>query len=254
MSTTVERSTLVEPRETRRGRAALAVRRLAAITAAGALLGVLVGGVGGRLAMMLLARLNPQSAGVVSDDGFTMGRFDVVNTLQLLAVGLLLGMFGAGIYALLRGLMIGPRWFQVLSISVGPAVVVGEQLVHTDGVDFVLLQPAGLAIALFVLLPGLYAAGLTLLAERWQRPGSWFLRARLALVAPVLLVWAGTFPLLPLLAVLAVLWLVRDALVRTPAGARLTRSAFGPWLVRAALAVVFVVSGLRLVEDVRVLT
>ena len=41
-----------------------AARRLAAITLAGALLGVLVGGVGGRLAMLLLARLNPEATGV----------------------------------------------------------------------------------------------------------------------------------------------------------------------------------------------
>jgi hypothetical protein len=37
------------------------------------LLGLLVGGVGSRLAMMLLARLNPGIAGVTSDDGFIMG-------------------------------------------------------------------------------------------------------------------------------------------------------------------------------------
>ena len=140
--------------------------------------------------MMLLARLNPQATGVVSDDRFVMGRFDLSNSLGLLLVGLLLGVFGAGIYALLRGLMIGPR----------------------------------------------------------------LLRARLAVVAPVLLVWAVTFPLLPLLAVLAVLWLVGDALRRTPAGDRVLRSAAGPWLVRAALAALFVLSGLRLVDDVRVLT
>jgi len=126
-----------------------ALRSLAAISVAGALAGVLVGGIGGRLAMMLLARLNPQVTGLTSDDGFIMGRFTVGNTLSLLAVGFGLGLFGAAVYAVLRGLMIGPRWFQVLSISVGPAVVVGEMLVHTDGVDFTLLEPAGLAIALF---------------------------------------------------------------------------------------------------------
>ena len=46
--------------------------------------------------------------------------------------------------------MIGPRWFQVLSISLGPAVVVGALLVHPEGVDFTLLRPRWLAIALFV--------------------------------------------------------------------------------------------------------
>lgn len=58
-----------------RGAAELALRRLAAITVAGAVLGVLVGGVGGRLAMVLLAALNPRATGVTSDDGFTIGQF-----------------------------------------------------------------------------------------------------------------------------------------------------------------------------------
>ena len=53
-----------------RNSAERALRRLSAITLAGALLGLLVGGVGGRLAMMLLARLNPDATGVTSDDGF----------------------------------------------------------------------------------------------------------------------------------------------------------------------------------------
>lgn len=53
---------------------------------AGLLLGVLVGGVGGRLAMMLLARLNPRVAGVVSDDGFVMGQFTLTSTAVLLVI------------------------------------------------------------------------------------------------------------------------------------------------------------------------
>ena len=59
-----------------RASAEQAVRRLAVITAVGALRGLLVGGVGGvggRLAMMLLARLNPEGIGVTSDDGFRIG-------------------------------------------------------------------------------------------------------------------------------------------------------------------------------------
>jgi hypothetical protein len=134
---------------------------------AGALTGVLVGGVGGRLAMMLLARLDPQATGVRGDDGFIIGRFTVGGTLSLLVVGSGLGLLGAASYAVLRALMIGPRWFQVLSISMGPAVVVGQMLVHTDGVDFTPLEPAGLAIVLFVLIPGVYVVLLTMRAKRW---------------------------------------------------------------------------------------
>jgi hypothetical protein len=84
------------------GSAELAARRMGAITAVGALLGLVVGGIGGRLAMMLLARLNPEATGVTSDDGFTMGQFTVSDTMNLLVLGTLLGVVGAGVYALLR--------------------------------------------------------------------------------------------------------------------------------------------------------
>lgn len=93
------------------------VRRLAAATVVGAILGLLIGGVGGRLAMLLLAALNPEAAGVTSDDGFIMGRFTFSGTLSLLFVGTVIGILGGGIYFVLRGLMIGPRWFKILSIS-----------------------------------------------------------------------------------------------------------------------------------------
>lgn len=145
-------------------------RRLAVATSAGALSGLLVGGFGGRLAMMLLARLAPETSGVVSDDGFVIGQFNLFATLNLLLLGTFLGVLGGGIYLIARTLMIGPRWFQVLSISLGPAVVVGAMLVHTDGVDFISLRPTWLAIALFVAIPGLYAVLLTSICERWLHP------------------------------------------------------------------------------------
>jgi len=99
--------------------------RLGVVTVAGGLLGLAIGGVGGRLAMMLLARLNPEATGLISDDGFHIGQFTVAASLNLLILTTLVGILGGGIYLAVRPLMIGPRWFQLLSISVGPAIVVG---------------------------------------------------------------------------------------------------------------------------------
>jgi hypothetical protein len=65
----------------------------------GALLGLVVAGIGGQLAMMLLARLNPEATGVTSDDGLTIGQFTVSDTLTLLLLGTLLRLVGAGVYA-----------------------------------------------------------------------------------------------------------------------------------------------------------
>jgi hypothetical protein len=227
-----------------------ALRRLAAVTWAGALLGLLVGGVGSRLAMMLLARLNPRAAGTVSDDGFVMGQL-TLETLDLLATTTLIGVFGGGVYFVLRGLMIGPRWFQILSISVGPAVVVGSSLVHVDGVDFTLLGPVWLAIAMFVVIPGVYAAILTVLAERWLAPEGRFTTSPFFLAVSPILLWV---PIAPLLGALLLGLAVFEVVRRTPGGAALLGHPALPWLIRGALVVLFTVALVDLIQDTDTLT
>ena len=228
-----------------------ALRQLSASLAAGTMLGMLVGGVGGRLAMMLLARRNPAATGIVSDDGFEMGRFTPSGSLNLLLAGAFLGSLGGVIYLGLRGLMVGPRWFQVLSVSVGPAVVVGSMLVHPEGVDFVMLGPLPLAVALFLLIPGAFGALMTVLGERWLAPGSWF---RTAPVTPVLIPLVLAVPLLPLVLPLALAWALVQVLRTTPRGAAVMASTVLPWTARALLGAIFLGSLAGLVSDVRALS
>jgi hypothetical protein len=223
-----------------------AARRLAAITAVGGLLGLLVGGVGGRLAMMLLARLNPGATGVTSDDGFRIGQFTAVDTMNLLLLGAGFGVVGAGVYAVVRGLRVGPHWFQVLSIAGGPAVVVGAAIVHTDGVDFRLLGPPWLTIGLFVVIPGVYAVLLTLSAERVLEENGWFAHAPIMFAAAPLALW---IPLAPLLGVLVLLWASGEGMRRTPRGATLLRHPVMAWAVRLGLATIFVLSLVDLGRD-----
>lgn len=230
--------------------AELASRRLAAITAAGAVLGVLVGGVGGRLSMLLLAELNPGAAGVRSDDGFTIGEFTISGTAQLLGAGWQFGLLGAFAYALLRGLTIGPAWFRVMSVSLGPGVVVGALIVHTDGVDFTLLRPAPLTVGLFVTIPVVYAAVLAMLAEHWLAADGWSVRIGRKKVLATLLLW---IPLLPLLPALAGLWLVAEWLRRMPTLPSWLRPMLS-WIARAALGVVFLLAVVDLVSDLRFLS
>jgi hypothetical protein len=224
---------------------AIGARRLAAVTAAGALLGLLVGGVGGRLAMFLLAQLNPEVAGMQSDDDFTIGQFTTA-TFNLLFVATLIGILGGGIYFVLRGLMIGPRWFQILSISIGPAVVVGSSLVHTDGVDFTLLDPPLLAVAMFVLIPGIYAALLTVLAERWLGEDGFFATAPTRVAVLPLLLWA---PIAPLLILLALGLVAYEAVRRTDRGAAVLALPVWCSLLRVGLTVLFAISLVALVQD-----
>lgn len=231
--------------------APVAVRRLSACVVAGALVGLVVGGIGGRLAMLLLARLNPAATGVQSDDDFRMGQFTTSGTLNLLVVGVFLGLFGGIVYAVVRGLRIGPRWFEIASLSIGSAVVVGSTIVHVDGVDFTLLDPPLVAIALFVAIPGLYTVVLTLVAERWLEPGRWPTRWHPAVMAAPLLPLALVAPIV---VALIVGWALLTALRHTEAGAAALAHPAAGWLVRAGLTVVFVLSLVDLVDDTLILT
>lgn len=228
-----------------------AARQLATATAAGAVAGLLVGGIGGRLAMMLLARLNPETTGILSDDGFVIGQFTPSGTVNLLVVATLLGVLGAGIYVVLRNLMIGPRWFQVLSISLGAAVVVGAIIVNSTGVDFTFLRPTLLPVALFVAIPGLYAALLTVLCERWLNPGGRFQRARWWAALMPLILW---LPLAPVPLGLALAWMLVVLARRQPRTRALVEHPAIPWLARLALTGVFAMFVIELVGDILVLT
>lgn len=181
------------------GRLLVGLARILGVLLAGAVLGALIGGVGGRLVMFLLIRLTPAADGVTSDDGFEMGRFTLSGSLNLVVVCTVLGVVGAVLYLIVRWLLFGPWWFRVFSVALASGVGVGNVIVHTDGLDFTLLQPAWVSVLAFVAVPAAYGAALTVVAERrllacWPVPPEtgavgdatlWVLRA-VALVVGVL--------------------------------------------------------------------
>lgn len=151
-------------------------------TAAGAIAGFLVGGIGGRLAMLLLRLTSPEIVlGVTSDDGFVIGSV-TAQTFQLMFGMTVLGAINGVLYATLRTAI--PKRLRLLLWAGFAALFGGSIIVHEDGVDFTLLEPALLAILLFVALPGLAAALVVLLVERWSRATPWASR-RLTLVLVV---------------------------------------------------------------------
>jgi hypothetical protein len=250
---------VVEPTNSRtsqvewRAAGARAVRPLAAATAAGVASGIVVGGVGGRLAMGLLAAQNPEDHGRLTDDGFVMGQFTLSGTINLIGATYFLGLFASLVYLALRGLLFGPLWFQVASMAVGAGVVVGALLVSPDGVDFTLLDPPLLPILLFVAIPVLCVAMLAWLAQRFLRPVSWWATADLRLVVGLTAVlWIVGLPLLPAVVVLAVMWALWLRL-RSTAVAAVVRSPTMQWAARALLAAVFGVALVSLSSDVQTL-
>ncbi len=224
------------------------LRRMGAAATAGLVVGGIVGGVGGRLAMMLLARLNPEVTGRISDDGFRMGQFDLGSTLGLVVLTAALGVVGGLVWLAIGPLRFGPRWFQLLTLTVGPAVVIGAGLVHQDGIDFHVLEPVELAIALFVLLPGLCGLAMTLVGDRWVDDDSWFLtggRVRLLSLFALL-------PAFPALPVVFGGFVVRA--MQQSYGAR--RHPVPDWflnVMRVAATVLVGVATVDLVGDIRVL-
>jgi len=140
-------------------------RRVAAGVAGGLLAGALVGGIGGRLAMLLLrATSSPALHGRQTDDGFVIGQVSG-NTLFLVILTMALGVVGGLVYLAIRPWI--PARHRVWTMAVLGGVVGGATFIHPEGVDFLLLEPLWLAVALFALLPAAYGALLSVLVERW---------------------------------------------------------------------------------------
>jgi hypothetical protein len=187
---------------------------------------------------MLLLRLTSPDlvTGMISDDGFEIGvvSFD---TAQLVLAMAMLGAINGVLYAAVRGAL--PRRLRLPLWSVFGAVLGGATVVHDDGVDFTLLEPAALAIALFVLLPGAAAVVVVVLVERWSSVEPWSDR-RLA-IGLCLGAIAGTFAL-GFAALVAV-----GALAVRRAGLDFLLARVARVAVPAALVAVTVVSCWRLV-------
>lgn len=210
---------------------------------AGAIAGFAVGGIGGRLAMLLLRVTSPDSViGLTSDDGFEIG---VVSrrTSELLLLMAGVGLVNGVLYAALRGSL--PRRLRLPLWTAGAAALGGANIVHEEGVDFTLLEPATLAVVLFVLLPGAAGAVVVLLVERWNSVEPWSDRRLSAgLVGAAL---AGTLALAFAAAVAAGALVLRRTGLDGPVG-RLARIA-----VPVVLVAVTAIAGWELVtESVRI--
>lgn len=142
-------------------------RRVCLGVLAGAVAGLVAGGIGGRLFMSALAALNPEAAGVESDDGFTMGQVTLSGTVNLLLVASLIGAAAGLVWVAVRGLRFGPAWWRAVSMPLAATLVIGDQLVHADGVDFNLLEPAALAVGLTLAVPALGTVIVTALGDHW---------------------------------------------------------------------------------------
>jgi hypothetical protein len=224
---------------------------------AGIATGVLVVGVGSRLAMLVLRLTSPAYVeGVDSDDGFTIGRFTLSGSYNLLLIGAAVGVLGAAAYQWVRPWLIGPRWFRLTTVALAAGAVVGSMLVHADGIDFRVLEPLWLAVGLFVALPAAFAACVAVAVDHvetrlasvgwlgWKR---WVCAALLAIAFPLSL-----FVLVPGALVLFVWVAVRDTSpVRAMAGALATGVvARCAWFAIAVLGLFALIGDIADLRDV----
>ena len=98
-------------------------------------------------------------------DGFVIGRFSAATASLLMFTMVLGGMAGFGV-GIIRVITSGPTWALAIGTSVAAAAYGGGIIVHTDSVDFTVLEPLWLSVGLFVLIPGLWGAIVVVATDR----------------------------------------------------------------------------------------
>ncbi|SDT21636.1 hypothetical protein SAMN04488543_3330 [Friedmanniella luteola] len=204
---------------------------------------VLVVGPGGRLAMRLLAATSPGARGRLTEAGEVVGDISLEGTLGFVVFGAVpAGLLAALAHLLLhralpRGVLGGLCLGAVLLIALGSVL----EPLRPDNVDFALLGPGWLAVAVYALLAlatGVAAAAFTARLSRLLPLPRWSALVWAPLVLVVTLAMSSARPLdaaavLLGVAVLLLLgsWLVRSSLVPTRTLVLLLRVGVGVVLV-----------------------
>ncbi len=119
----------------------------------GALTGVLVGGIGGRIVMRISALVAGESArGAITDNGDRVGDFTIEGTLEVLANGLIFGVVGSVVWILSEPWL--QRYGRHVGLSFGILLfaLAGTETIVADNRDFAILDPAWFNVLLFGLL------------------------------------------------------------------------------------------------------
>jgi hypothetical protein len=171
---------------------------------AGLIVGVLLAGVGGRVAMRLAALLVPSAAGSITENGNVIGVITIPGSLALISiVGLFFGAVAGSLWVIINPwLPRRPRTRAIVAVPIAIGLATSA-LVDDRNPDFVVLRHDAVVIGLLVVLVGLFGPALVL-AERWldrrlphAHPGDGRLIAGYVLVAALgtLLTLAAVLPL-----------------------------------------------------------
>jgi hypothetical protein len=134
---------------------------------AGLIVGVLVGGVGGRLIMRLAALLVPSANGALTENGNRIGEITIAGSMALIVfVGLFAGLALAILWVVIRPWL--PGTALVRGVSAIPIVVAfgAMGLIDRTNPDFVVLEHDPIVVASLVALVALTAPAMVL-ADGW---------------------------------------------------------------------------------------
>jgi hypothetical protein len=211
----------------------------------GMLVGVVVGGIGGRVVMFILRLTSSDGVrGLDTDDGFEIGSL-TAGTIFLLVATTLLGGLGGLAYMGLRRFAPAPwRWVAaaLLAGAIGGAVVLDDK-----GIDFNLLSPLWFAVAAFIALPLAFGALTSLLVEHRLDRRTRTARPLMLSILPLLalLLAGGVGAIVLVLVVVSALVLQASPRLRAAAG-----SSSALWTGRGLIAALFAYASAELVSDV----
>jgi hypothetical protein len=160
------------------------------------IVGLVIGGIGGRLVMLVIRLQSDESVnGLLTDDGFRVGVFTTATGFLLTVAAGLGGLTGA-LYLLLRGAL--PRRGRAIVWGVVLGLSTGADILNPDTFDFNALDSKPFIVVSFVLLPTLAALVIALAIERLLTVEPWSGRG----LTVVLMI--GALPLVPVLPVFLV--------------------------------------------------
>ena len=132
--------------------------------------GVLVGGIANRLIMRILAMVNEENAGVMTENGNITGEITAGGTFGLIIfVGLVSGVIGGLVYVVIRRWLPGGKLLKGVTFGLVLLCFFGTIVFDANNVDFALFSPRELSVGLFALLFPLYGVVAYLVVERFDR-------------------------------------------------------------------------------------
>jgi hypothetical protein len=132
----------------------------------GAIVGIVVGGLGGRLLMRLVAILHPDAVGEITENGNRIGDITLGGTLFLILFGLILCALAGVLWVIVSPWIPGHTGVRAL-LTAGIAIATGTpELIIGRNPDFVILDHDPRVVALLVALVGLIGLSIALL-DSW---------------------------------------------------------------------------------------